>query len=242
MRAEPEHRRAVRRGRRRLEQRDRRSCREVQDVSDDMEMKSPRVEPRDRPRQGGRRRPERDAGRERALRRLRAEVVVDDLRPDAAQYRVLLELDPKYQEHADSLKKIAFKTPTGALVPLESVVELQGDGRPAVDQPLGPAAGGVDLVRPPAGRLARRGDRRTSSSVADGLLPPTVTTSFQGSAKVFQAVDGEPRPAALRRHRRRLHRARRCCTRATSTRSRFSRGCRRPASARSSRCGCSATS
>ncbi len=29
----------------------------------------------------------------------------------AAQYKVLLELDPHYQEHADSLEKIAFKTP-----------------------------------------------------------------------------------------------------------------------------------
>ena len=42
----------------------------------------------------------------------------------------------------------------------------------------------------------------------------------------------EPRPAAVRRHRRRLHRARACSTRATSTRSRFCPGCRRPASAR----------
>ena len=42
-----------------------------------------------------------------------------------AQYRVLLELDPKYQQQADSLRKITFKTPTGALVPLESVVTFK---------------------------------------------------------------------------------------------------------------------
>src|SRR5439155_23271510 len=35
---------------------------------------------------------------------------------DKAQYRVLLELDPKYQGQVDSLEKVAFKTPTGALV------------------------------------------------------------------------------------------------------------------------------
>src|SRR5207253_4735533 len=28
-----------------------------------------------------------------------------------SQYRVLLELDPKYQEQADSLKRLSFKTP-----------------------------------------------------------------------------------------------------------------------------------
>src|SRR5438046_8946456 len=42
-----------------------------------------------------------------------------------AQYRVLIELDPKYQEHTDSLQKIAFKTTRGALVPLESVVSFK---------------------------------------------------------------------------------------------------------------------
>ena len=36
---------------------------------------------------------------------------------------MLLELDPRYQEQADSLDKIAFKASNGALVPLESVIE-----------------------------------------------------------------------------------------------------------------------
>jgi multidrug efflux pump subunit AcrB len=38
---------------------------------------------------------------------------------------VLLELDPKYQTQVDSLRKIAFKAPSGALVPLESVVSFK---------------------------------------------------------------------------------------------------------------------
>src|SRR5262249_16747755 len=42
-----------------------------------------------------------------------------------AQYGVLLELDRKYQEQADTLQKIGFKTPTGAMVPLESVVRFK---------------------------------------------------------------------------------------------------------------------
>ena len=42
-----------------------------------------------------------------------------------SQYKVLLELDPKYQEQADSLTRIGFKTPAGNLVPLESVVKFK---------------------------------------------------------------------------------------------------------------------
>src|SRR5262249_19103667 len=42
-----------------------------------------------------------------------------------AQYRVLTELDPQYQEQADSLMRLGFKTPSGNLVPLESVVRFK---------------------------------------------------------------------------------------------------------------------
>src|SRR5205085_10878236 len=44
---------------------------------------------------------------------------------DTAQYRVLLELDPKYQGQIDSLQKVAFKAPNGALVPLQSVIQFK---------------------------------------------------------------------------------------------------------------------
>ena len=34
---------------------------------------------------------------------------------DISQYRVLVELDPKYQGNLDSLEKVAFKAPNGSL-------------------------------------------------------------------------------------------------------------------------------
>jgi hydrophobic/amphiphilic exporter-1 (mainly G- bacteria), HAE1 family len=37
----------------------------------------------------------------------------------------VLELDPQYQERTDSLKKVSFRAPSGALVPLESVVDFK---------------------------------------------------------------------------------------------------------------------
>jgi len=42
-----------------------------------------------------------------------------------SQYRVLLELDPKYQQQADTLEQLAFKAPNGQMVPLESVVTFK---------------------------------------------------------------------------------------------------------------------
>ena len=49
-----------------------------------------------------------------------------------AQYKVLLELDPEYQEHADTLETIAFKSHTNALVPLAVGRGLPGGRRAAV--------------------------------------------------------------------------------------------------------------
>ena len=86
-------------------------------------MKSPRVKlviDRDK---AAARRPERDARSRTALYDGFGPKWSSTIYGATTQYKVLLELDPKYQEHADSLDTIAFKTPRGALVPLESVDE-----------------------------------------------------------------------------------------------------------------------
>jgi len=101
------------------------------------------------------------------------------------QYRVLVELDPKYQEYADSLEKISFKTPRGALVPLAAVVSTK--------ETVGPQSVNHTGQLPSVSvsfSLARGvslGDAVASiRRVAGRVLPATVTISFEGSAKVFQ--------------------------------------------------------
>src|SRR5262249_13112114 len=94
---------------------------EVQDVSDDMQMKSPRVKlliDRDKAAQAGLNASEIES----ALYEGFGPQWSSTIYGTTAQYKVLLELDPKFQQQADSLKDIAFKADSGALVPLESVV------------------------------------------------------------------------------------------------------------------------
>ena len=156
---------------------------EVQDVSSDMEMKSPRVNL--------------VIDRDKAAVGLNATTVenalYDGLGPkwsstiygDAAQYRVLLELDPGLpgshrlarENGVQDARRRARAAAVGG--------RLQGNRRPAVDQSLRPAAVGVGIVRSPAGRVARRGHGARQAG-RRRLLPPTVTTSFEGTAKVFQ--------------------------------------------------------
>ena len=47
-----------------------------------------------------------------------------------SQYRVVLEVDKKYQAFSDYLSKIYFKTNTGALVPLDSLAKIKEDVGP----------------------------------------------------------------------------------------------------------------
>jgi HAE1 family hydrophobic/amphiphilic exporter-1 len=103
-----------------------------------------------------------------------------------SQYRVLLELDPKYQQQADTLEKIAFKTPSGGMVQLPSVVKFKETVGPQSVNHVGqlPAVA-ISFNVKPGVSLGEAVDKVTA--LAKQMLPPNVTTSFQGSAKVFQS-------------------------------------------------------
>jgi hydrophobic/amphiphilic exporter-1 (mainly G- bacteria), HAE1 family len=101
------------------------------------------------------------------------------------QYRVLVELDPKYQEYADSLEKISFKTQRGALVPLSSVVSTKETVGPQSVNHTGQLPS-VSVSFSLAKGVALGDAVASIRRVAANLLPPTVTISFEGSAKVFQ--------------------------------------------------------
>jgi HAE1 family hydrophobic/amphiphilic exporter-1 len=157
---------------------------QLQDVSDDMEMRSPRVNLVI----------DRDKAAEVGLNATDIKsALYDGLGPQwsstiygpNAQYRVLLELDPTYQQHVDSLQTIAFKTPRGALVPLESVVKFQETVGPQTVNHVGelPAAT-ISFGLRPGVSLGEAVER--INAAAASLLPPTVTADFQGSAKTFE--------------------------------------------------------
>ena len=188
---------------------------ELQDVSDDMEIKSPRVDlvvDRDQAAAVGLTVNDIDGA------------LYDGFGPQwsstiygaQAQYKVLLELDPKYQEQSESLKKIDFKTPAGGLVPLESVVTFKETVGPQTVNHSGqlPAVT-ISFGLRPGVALGAAVDH--IQQVAAGVLPATVTTNFQGSAKVFQA-SLRTSACSWRSRWASSTSCSGCCTRATSTR------------------------
>jgi HAE1 family hydrophobic/amphiphilic exporter-1 len=101
------------------------------------------------------------------------------------QYRVMLELDPKYQSQADSLKNIAFKSSSGNVVPLDSVVTYKESVGPQSINHSGqlPSVSLSFGLRPGVSLGAAT---RRVKEVADRVLPATITTSFEGQARTFQ--------------------------------------------------------
>jgi multidrug efflux pump subunit AcrB len=102
-----------------------------------------------------------------------------------SQYRVLLEMDPRFQRETESLKDIAFKAPNGSLVPLESLVAFkEGVGPQSINHSGQLPSVSISFGLRPGVSLGAATEH--VQQVAKQVLPPTITPSFEGSAKVFQ--------------------------------------------------------
>jgi HAE1 family hydrophobic/amphiphilic exporter-1 len=103
-----------------------------------------------------------------------------------AQYRVVMEVQPKYQAFSDSLSKIYFKTNTGALVPLDSVARVKEDVGPQSIQHSGqlPAVN-VSFNLKPGIALGDVVDKL--QDLAKKTLPGNISARFGGNAQTFQS-------------------------------------------------------
>ncbi len=102
------------------------------------------------------------------------------------EYKVLLELMPKYQADPNALSMLYLKTTAGRLIPLDSVAQVTSDTGPQTVNHFGqlPAVTISFNLRPGTSL----GDTVTRiQNLAKEQLPPTVSTAFQGAAKSFQS-------------------------------------------------------
>ncbi len=157
---------------------------EIQDVSNDLEVRSPRINLVI----------DRDKAAAVGLNATQIQNVLSTgfgpkwastIYGDKAQYRVLIELDPQYQQYADSLDKLSFKTARGALVPLQTVVSRKETVGPQSVNHSGqlPSVSVSFGLRP---GVALGDAVESIRETAQRVLPATVTIAFEGSAKVFQ--------------------------------------------------------
>jgi hydrophobic/amphiphilic exporter-1 (mainly G- bacteria), HAE1 family len=102
------------------------------------------------------------------------------------QYAVIMEILPEMQQDASSLGLIYVRSGSGALVPLNVLTRPVMGAGPALVNHSGqlPAVTMSFNLRP---GVALSDGLNMVNDVAHGMLPASVTTSFQGTAQAFQA-------------------------------------------------------
>jgi hydrophobic/amphiphilic exporter-1 (mainly G- bacteria), HAE1 family len=101
-------------------------------------------------------------------------------------YQVILEADPKYADTSEVLRRIMIRTPSGGLVPLDTVAKK-------IDKPTSLTVNHIAQLPAVmvsfnlAPGVALGEAVKSIQELADEVgLPPQIATSFEGSAQVFQ--------------------------------------------------------
>jgi HAE1 family hydrophobic/amphiphilic exporter-1 len=102
------------------------------------------------------------------------------------EYNVIMELEPKYQTDPASLSLLYVTSSSGQLVPLQAVADVTRDVGPLTINHIGqiPAVT-ISFNLEPGVSLSKAVD--SVRRVARETLPPTITTSFQGTAQAFES-------------------------------------------------------
>jgi HAE1 family hydrophobic/amphiphilic exporter-1 len=105
------------------------------------------------------------------------------------EYKVLLELEPRYQRDPRALSLLYFKNSTGKLIPLDTLAEFKTETGPQTINHYGqlPAAT-ISFNLKPEASLGVVVDQ--VQGIASSTLPDTISTQFQGAAKAFQSSLG----------------------------------------------------
>jgi len=102
------------------------------------------------------------------------------------EYQVILEVRPEDQRDPGALSRLYVRSSAGALVPLEAVARtVPGVGPMAVNHVGQLPAVTLSFDLRPGVALSQAVD--AVAREARGLLPPGITTSFQGTAQAFQS-------------------------------------------------------
>jgi HAE1 family hydrophobic/amphiphilic exporter-1 len=102
------------------------------------------------------------------------------------EYQVILEVKPEYQEDPSALSRLYISSSTGQLVPLGEIAKFSLDVGPLLVSHLGqlPAAT-ISFNLRPGVSLSQATEEVLA--LAKRILPATITTTFQGTAQVFQS-------------------------------------------------------
>ena len=105
------------------------------------------------------------------------------------EYKVLLELQPKYQRDPSAMSMLYFKSDKGSLIPLESLASVELETGPQAISHYGQLnAVTVSFDVRPGHSLGEATAK--VQEVATKMVPSSISSQFQGAAKAFQGSLG----------------------------------------------------
>ena len=114
--------------------------------------------------------------------------VVSTIYTERNQYRVVMEVDPRFAQGPEALKDVYLKTPAGETVPLSAVARYDYSNAPLSVNHQGQfAAATISFNLPPGVSLSEAAAAINEMSARIGV-PANVYGSFQGTARSFQTT------------------------------------------------------
>jgi hydrophobe/amphiphile efflux-1 (HAE1) family protein len=101
-------------------------------------------------------------------------------------YQVILEADPKYADVGDVLRRMAIRTPSGALVPLDTVAKKSDKPTSLTVNHIAQLPSVIISFNLAPGIALGQAVNDIKAAATEIGLPANVSTSFEGSAQVFQ--------------------------------------------------------
>ena len=101
-------------------------------------------------------------------------------------YQVILEADPKYADINDVLRRMQIRTPSGALVPLDTVAKRIDKPTSLTVNHIAQLPSVIISFNLQPGVALGQAVAEIRAAAAEIGLPATIATSFEGSAQVFE--------------------------------------------------------
>src|SRR6185436_14776067 len=116
--------------------------------------------------------------------------IVSTIYTERNQYRVVMEVDPRYAQGPEALKDVFLRTPAGAQVPLAAVARYEFTNTPLSVNHQGQfAASTISFNLPDNVALSDAVDAMQATMARIGV-PATISGAMQGTARSFQASTG----------------------------------------------------
>jgi multidrug efflux pump len=114
--------------------------------------------------------------------------VVSTIYTERNQYRVVMEVDPRYAQGPEALKEVYLKNPAGEVVPLSAVARYDYSNAPLSVNHQGQFAASTISFNLPEGVSLSQASAIINDTMARIGVPANVYGSFQGTARSFQTT------------------------------------------------------